>query len=105
MTESVSTSLLHRNTALPLTRALALVALLCVGALQVQEAGHGHWIEHDDTSVQCLVCKNSVGTALPLEAPAVQPIGIVAGAAVLLAPALSAVDFSPSLPRAPPYYS
>ena len=45
-----------------LARVLALVALLCAGALQVQEAGHNHWNSLDDSYAQCLVCK--AGTAL-----------------------------------------
>jgi hypothetical protein len=58
---------------LPLARVLALVAFLCAGAMQVQEAGH--WHELDDSYSQCLVCKSSGGTALPFEAP----VGIASG--------------------------
>lgn len=61
---------LTRHTAkLPLARVLALVALLCAGALQMQEAGHSHWHELDDNYSQCLVCKSSGGATLAPEAP------------------------------------
>ena len=56
-----------RTSKLPLARVLALVALLCAGALQVQEVGHGHWHELDDSYSQCLVCKSSGGVALSLD--------------------------------------
>ena len=54
---------------LPLTRILALVALLCVGAMQVQEVGHSHWHEQGDGYSECLVCKSSSGAILPMEVP------------------------------------
>ncbi len=41
----------------PLARVFALVALLCAGALQMQEAGHDHSYSMDGSYSQCLVCK------------------------------------------------
>ena len=52
-----------------LARIFALVALLCAGALQVQEAGHDHWNSLDDSFSQCLVCKTGAA-ALPSGIPA-----------------------------------
>ena len=97
---------LTRSTSkLPLARVLALVALLCAGAMQVQEAGHSHWHELDDSYSQCLVCKSSGGIPLPLEAhPGLLP------APVQAAPVLRPGDTLPSealsfRPRGPPQYS
>jgi hypothetical protein len=62
------------TTQLPLARILALVALLCAGALQVQEAGH--WHELDDSYSHCLVCKSSGAAALPTAfSPGILPQG------------------------------
>ena len=52
-----------------LARVFALVALLCAGALQIQEAGHDHWNALDDSYSQCLVCKTGAA-ALPSGIPA-----------------------------------
>ena len=94
-----------RTSRLPLARVLALVALLCAGALQVQEAGHGHWHELDDSNPHCLVCKSTGGVALPAEAPrlrapGVGPIQLVTAVAALLQEAPSPFDA-----RGPPYYA
>lgn len=105
MIKTASPFLVRKTAAQPLARALALVALLCVGALQAQEASHGHWYEQDDSSVQCLVCKNSVGAALPLEVNAVSPLGVVAGASQLLTQTPTDAGVSPFLARGPPSYS
>ena len=51
---------------LPLARMLALVALLCAGALQVQEANHGHWDLADDGHSQCLLCQSTADTSVPV---------------------------------------
>ena len=97
-------SFLVRNTAArPLARALALVAFLCAGALQVEEASH--WHADGDSYAHCLVCKSSSGAALPLDAPIDQPMGIVAGATKLVVVTLSIGDSSPFLARGPPLYS
>ncbi len=50
---------------LPLARVLALVALLCAGALQVQKANHGHWDPFEEGYSQCLLCQNTSDTSLP----------------------------------------
>lgn len=67
----------HRS----LARVFALVALLCTGALQVQEAGHDHWGSLDDSYSQCLVCKTNEAAApsrLPFgQPPALGPISVV----------------------------
>jgi len=105
MADSAPTFLIHKTAAKPLARAFALFALLCVGALQVQEAGHGHWYEQDDSSIQCLVCKNSSGAALPLDVPAQQPLAVVAGATELAVTAFAASQPSPFFARGPPSYS
>ncbi|RLQ23434.1 hypothetical protein DWB85_02450 [Seongchinamella sediminis] len=64
--------LFNRTYQQPLARVFALVALLCAGALQVQEAGHDHWNSAGDSYSQCLVCK--AGTAmLPSAAPVAVP--------------------------------
>ena len=90
---------------LPLARVLALVALLCAGALQVQEAGHGHWHGLDDSYSQCLVYKNS-GPADPAVEVAQPPIPV---GNCLIAErgsfALSTAQASPFLARGPPAHS
>ncbi|TGD75787.1 hypothetical protein E4634_02650 [Mangrovimicrobium sediminis] len=55
-------SLIARTAALRAARLLALVALLSVTALQVEEAGH--WHQPGDGFAECLLCKSSAGTAL-----------------------------------------
>lgn len=97
---------LTRNTGkLPLARVLALVALLCAGAMQVQEAGHSHWHELDDSYSQCLVCKSSGGIPLPLEAPAVL-LPTAVQAALVLCPGDTLPSEALSFhPRGPPQYS
>ncbi|TDG15521.1 hypothetical protein E2F43_04635 [Seongchinamella unica] len=88
----------------PLARIFALVALLCAGALQVQEAGHDHWSSIDDSYSQCLVCK--AGTAIPTSGASVDQVvstGIVVRAQPTqstLAPASTAFDA-----RGPPFNS
>lgn len=90
---------------LPLARVLTLVALLCTGALQVQEAGHDHWHELDDSYSQCLVCKSSGAAALPLEAL----LPVMPGAVQAAVPRYVAVATpgaaSPFDARGPPLYS
>ena len=63
-----------------LARVFALVALLCAGALQAQEASHNHWNSLDDSYAQCLVCKSG-SAALPASLPVekIQPAGVPAG--------------------------
>jgi hypothetical protein len=94
-----------RTSRLPLARVLTLVALLCTGALQVQEAGHGHWYELDDSYSQCLVCKSSGAAALPLETL----LPVIPRAVQTDAPRHAAVAApgaaSPYDARGPPHYS
>ena len=90
---------------LPLARILALVALLCTGALQAQEAGHGHLHELDDSYAQCLVYKHSGAAALAV-VPALPPVP--ARDARVSEPAASplrASQSSPFLARGPPAHS
>jgi hypothetical protein len=66
--------LTRTTTQLPLARILALVALLCAGALQVQEAGH--WHELGDSYSHCLVCESSGSAVLPTAfSPGILPRG------------------------------
>ena len=90
---------------LPLARVLALAALLCASALQVQEVAHGHWYESGGGYAQCLLCKSSGSAAPALEAsagvfhPAV-PAGTLAETA---APRCAAA--TPFFARGPPDFS
>ena len=94
-----------RTSKQPLARVLALVALLCTGALQVQEAGHGHWHELDDSYSQCLFCKSSGAAALPLEAPLpLKPGAVQTGSPRYIAAAIPAAA-SLFEARGPPLYS
>lgn len=94
----------RRTQELPLARILALVALLCAGALQVQEAGHDHWNSSGDSYAQCLVCKTGEATlssALPLATPAGRAaVAIRQSTLPTLAPLAA-----PFQARAPPLYS
>lgn len=86
-----------------LTRVLALVALLCAGALQMQEASHWHGL--DDSYSQCLVCKSSGSAALPLDLPAVVVNGAKPADTPCLVPLLQSGTTRPFDARGPPYYS
>lgn len=86
-----------------LARVIALVALLCTGALQMQEAGHDHY-SLDDSYAQCLVCKSS-GATLPstIVVPDLQP-----GILTTVAETPIAAPFAPItsfLARGPPVFS
>ena len=87
-----------------LVRVLALVALLCAGALQIQEAGHDHWSSIDDSYSQCLVCK--AGTAM---LPSAAPVDTLLGSAGVdksrPTRATLAASSTPFLARGPPSYS
>ena len=84
---------------------LALVALLCTAALQLQEAGHGHGVDVHDSYAECLLCKgsgpvaaidNTATGAVPVaERP--QPVAMVAP--LWLTPSRT------FLARGPPTYS
>ena len=90
---------------LPIARVLALVALLCASALQVQEAAHNHGLDLHDSYTQCLVCKSSGPAVIALEITAVgDPAnsGIVATA---VTPAPRVVHGAPFLARGPPLYT
>lgn len=90
---------------LPLARILALVALLCAGAMQVQEASHGHWHELDDSYAQCLVCKSSTGAVLPFAIPQLA-VPAKSAAPVFGGQQLAAAgERTPFLARGPPHYS
>ncbi len=54
----------RRSPFLRLARLFAFAALLCVTALQAEEAGH--WHESGDGIAHCLLCKSSAGVALAL---------------------------------------
>lgn len=86
-------------------RALALVALLCAAALQVQEANHGHWHGLDDSYSQCLVGNNGNAPAVPLDALPVLPRAALAAPATLLPVALAVAPVLPFQPRGPPHIS
>ena len=86
-----------------LTRVLALVALLCAGALQVQEAGH--WHEQDDSYTQCLVCKSAGSAALPSDVPAVFGNGAELADTLCLVPLLQSGTTRPFDARGPRHYS
>jgi len=103
MTTPAPHNLTRKNAARPLARALALVALLCFGALQVQEAGH--WHEPGDSYAQCLLCKSSSAVALPADAPVDQALGLVAGVTQIVSAFSPAGDVSPFLARGPPLSS
>ena len=86
-------------------RALALVALLFVAALQVEEAGHDFWHSADDSVVHCLIQQSGNDVAPPAVASLVLPeLGAHAREAgpVLAARAGAVVPF---LSRAPPFIS
>ncbi len=90
---------------LPLARIFVLVGLLCVGALQVQEAGHGHWHGGDDSYSQCLVYKNSGPADMAVESA--QP-PIPTGECLIAERAEFTPSVSESLPffaRGPPAHS
>jgi hypothetical protein len=96
--------LIHRIHKQPLARILALVAMLCAGALQVQEAGHDHWNSVDGSTAQCLVCK--AGTAM---LPSAAPLSTLPGNGVVDRPQSTQSTFAPVsapfLARGPPSYS
>ena len=48
-----------------LARVFALLALLCAGVLQAQEASHDHWHSLDDSYAQCLLCKSTAAAPVP----------------------------------------
>ena len=68
----------HRTSKQSLARVFALVALLCAGALQVQEANHDHWHIDDDGYAQCLLHKSSSavlpGASPTLDTPAAESV-------------------------------
>lgn len=87
-----------------LARIFALVALLCAGALQIQEAGHDHWKSIDDSYSQCLICKIGA-TALPSVMPLAVPPPVRVFNQALPA-ALAPTRFIASFrARGPPAYS
>lgn len=96
--------LIHRIHKQPLARIFALVALLCAGALQIQEAGHDHWSSIDDSYSQCLVCKT--GTAM---LPSAAPMDAVTGNGIVDRPQSTQAPLAPFsvsfLARGPPSYS
>ncbi len=87
-----------------LARIFALVALLCAGALQAQEASHNHWNSLDDSYAQCLVCKSgsaALPTSLPIAKiqPAGTPVGVETPTPIVVEPPVS------FLARGPPVLS
>ena len=96
--------LVYRTHKQPLARIFALVALLCAGALQVQEAGHDHWSSLDDSYSQCLLCK--AGTAM---LPSAAPVDPPAGNGMVVGPLSTQSTLAPFsaafLARGPPSHS
>lgn len=90
---------------LPLARVLAFVALLCAGGLQVQEAGHGHWFELDDSYAQCLLCKSSGSATLPAYAPPVAVNGTGPSITAYRVPLMTGGITQSFDARGPPHYS
>lgn len=86
-----------------MTRVLALVAVLCFGALQLQEAGH--WHDTFDGYSQCLVCKTGTSVALPLNAPAQSDIATIHTFPLQYAAAPLLGCATPFQARGPPAYS
>lgn len=97
--------LTRRTARLPLARVLALAALLCAAALQVQEAAHGHWDTPGGGYAQCLLCKSSGNAAVPFDVPVgvahcAVPVDTSPGCGAPRSPAAPLF-----YPRAPPDYS
>tara|TARA_R100000005_G_scaffold96351_1_gene82615 strand:- start:714 stop:1013 length:300 start_codon:yes stop_codon:yes gene_type:complete len=84
-------------------RLIAVLALLCLGGVQVLEASHAHGIA--DVQAECLLCKSSAPAALSA-APAL-PLFLVLAACVLAAlrPVHIAPRYLPLQARGPPQYS
>ena len=47
-----------------MAKILAVLALLCTAALQLQEVGHEHWLDLHDSYAECLLCKGSGAAAV-----------------------------------------
>ncbi len=93
----------HRQTCIRLTRALALVALLCVVGVQVLEAGHMH--DLGERSSECVLCKST-----PVLASMVAATLLVLALAVAERPgrrrlAAPSAQFHPRQTRGPPSHS
>ncbi|QIB65458.1 hypothetical protein [Kineobactrum salinum] len=86
-----------------LARILAVVALLCVGGVQILEAGHAHGIS--EPVAECLLCKTSPPAPLTGNVPA-----LLAFFLLLLLPALQLApqqqrSYCPRQTRGPPLHS
>ncbi len=92
-----------RTAHLRLAKALALVALLCVAALQVEEASH--WHKPGESVTHCLVCKSSAGTALVSLEYTVHPVSAATPERSAPASAVAIRRDTAYQPRGPPALS
>lgn len=89
----------------PMARMIALVALLCTAALQLQEASHGHGPDLHDSYAECLLCKSSGPVAATDDSAST---GLTVAAQPLVITAVKRPRLAPSqafLARGPPIHS